>query len=117
MHHSPPRRAPYGRLELVVEEGLDVVAVRITDESRVVAGAIVRAQARRAVVVRSSRLDGCAVESVDGGTIARSKGDVHRTGDRRTFLDPEVSATVGGEAERSLGALHDAESKGFNAAS
>jgi hypothetical protein len=72
----------------------------------------VGAQARRAVV-RSSRLDGCAVESVDGGTIARSKGDVHRTGDRRSFLDPEVSAPLGGEAERSLGALHDADVEGL----
>ena len=63
--------------ELVVEDGFDVVAVRVEDICRVVADAIVQAQARRSVV-RSSRMDSTAVESVDGDTIARSEYVVGR---------------------------------------
>jgi hypothetical protein len=65
-------------------------------------------QPRRSVV-GSSRLNRYAVERVDGGAIARGERDVHGSGDGRSFLDPEVSAPVGGEAQRPLRALHDSD--------
>jgi hypothetical protein len=54
------------------------------------------------------------VERVDGGAIARGERDVHGSRDGRSFLDPEVSAPVGGEAQRPL-LCTTRTSKGFNA--
>ena len=45
--------------------------------------------------------------------IARNERNVHGTGDRRPFLDPQVSAPVGDEAERPLRALHDSDVEGL----
>ena len=52
---------------------LEIVAVRVVDERGVVGLVVVRAQARRAVVLRSGR-DGGIVKRVDGSAITASGG-------------------------------------------
>src|ERR1700733_9377492 len=74
---------------------LDVVAVRIEQERRVITRAIVLTHARRAVVA-AARLESVAVEPVDGGTAGR-EGPQANQGKRQLRIggEPQRVTTVG----------------------
>ena len=59
----------------------------------------------RAVTDGAAQGDGDAAERLYRRAIARNERNVHGTGARRPFLDPQVSAPVGDEAERPLRAF------------
>ena len=56
-------------------DGLDVVSVRVVDESAVVVLVIVGSNTRRSVVVPAGRECGF-IERVDGGAVVALEGDV-----------------------------------------
>ena len=58
---------------LPVEDRFDVVPVRVNDERCVIAGVVMRAKTRRAVVVAAG-FDSGAVELVDGGSVGCGEG-------------------------------------------
>src|SRR5581483_9625227 len=62
-----------------VEDGLDVVAVGIEDERRVVAAAVLGALTGR-TVVRPAVADGRVVPACDGVGVRRDEGDVRAGG-------------------------------------
>src|SRR5579871_6373880 len=76
-------------LSRLVGEGLEVVAVRVDHKRGVIAGAVVGAQARLAVVP-SSRGEGCRMELVDG--LSARRGQPHMHGRRRIagFCEPKL---------------------------
>jgi hypothetical protein len=49
------------------------------------------------------------VERIDGCPIWRRERKVQRRRGGHSFLDPEVTPAVGSEADRSFGALNDAD--------
>jgi hypothetical protein len=81
---------------IAVKDSFYIVPIGVENECGVVRGVIVRPQARLPVVDPSC-LDGSGVERINGGAVGRRERDVHVTGSRFLFLNPEVSAIVGHE--------------------
>ena len=74
-------------------DGLDIVAVGVKDKGAVIAGVVMRPQARRAIVAparRQRRL----VKGIDRGPVGRGKGDMAIARGRRRRSDPEKRHAV-----------------------
>src|SRR5262249_39828816 len=74
---------------IAVKDSFNVVSIGVEDKCGVVPGVVVRSQPRPSVV-EPSRLDGCGVEGINRLPVWRGGRDVHRTGRRFRFPDPEV---------------------------
>src|SRR5688572_23471487 len=72
-------------------DGSHVAAVRIEDEGGVIAGMILRPNARRPVV-RSASRQRSTIECIDGLTIRRSQRDMQVAVDRLSFTEEEKGA-------------------------
>jgi hypothetical protein len=94
--HAPGPASGGWQLAVSVEDGFDVVPVRVNHESRVIPGVVVRAKTRRAVVAAAG-FDSGAMELIDGGSVGCGEGHVNGSGRGFPFPDPEISPTLGGE--------------------
>ena len=83
-----------------MEDGLDVVAVRVQHVGGVVAVAVLGARSRRAVVAAAG-VERRRVEGVDGLAAVAFERDVRAAGGA-ALMDPEVVAAVGAEARRAV---------------
>src|SRR3954465_4616188 len=110
MRERWPERGSCGwQLAVPVEDGFDVVPVRVNDERCVIPGVVMWARTRRAVVAAAG-FDSGAVELVDGGSVGCGEGHMNGSGRGCPFLDPEISTALDGEP-RPLGALYDLDSE------
>ena len=75
---------------IAVKDSFNVVPIRVEDECGVVPVVIVRSQPGPSVV-DPSRLDGCGVERINRLVVWRGERNVHRSGRRFLFRDPEIS--------------------------
>ena len=96
-HRASRPAARLAALTRRVADGLDVVAVGIEHERAVVVRVILRAQARRAVVLAAGR-ERCAVERIDAGAILGHDRDVQRLLQLAFAADPEVRLAADAEA-------------------
>ena len=70
-------------------DGLDVVTVEVENKRAVIVGVIVRAQARRAVITRTSG-DGGLVKGINQGARAHAKSDMNGRMVWPAFAQPEI---------------------------
>ena len=87
-----------------MENGFDVVPVRIDDERCVVPGVVLGAKTRRAIVAAAG-FESSAVEPVNGGSVGCGEGHMNGSGRGFPFPDPEISSALGREPGP-LRALH-----------
>ena len=89
------------RLRGAVADGLDVVAIRVGDERRVVVLVVVLADSRRALV-RAAGTDGRGVERVHGRPVPDLEGDVRGCGRFLAAAHSEHRSALLSEADEAL---------------
>src|SRR5262245_52219677 len=96
--------APFLRSLRLLTDRLDVVAIGVEDERRVVVRAIAVADPGT-TVVPASRLQRRLVEGLHHRAIAGREGDVQRRLVRPALRDPEGRAVLGSESSPPLGLI------------